>query len=125
MRHDRSGRVVGTTDARGQSAAYDYDETSFVGESLVKGFVAWDEWAENPGKALGIALTNIGVNPRSMGGTDVDRLSDRSSGVGGRRLCCAAAVGSTPSRGTDDSSQDPSGSARVMRTVASPVATDR
>ena len=26
---------------------------------MLKGFVAWDEWAKNPGKALGMALTNV------------------------------------------------------------------
>ncbi|HEY0694030.1 MAG TPA: toxin glutamine deamidase domain-containing protein, partial [Kribbella sp.] len=29
------------------------------GVEMLKGFVAWDEWAKNPGKAFGMALTNI------------------------------------------------------------------
>ncbi|TDD28019.1 hypothetical protein E1218_08790, partial [Kribbella turkmenica] len=38
-----------------------------MGEQMFKGFVAWDEWSKNPGKALGMALTNVVATVASGG----------------------------------------------------------
>ena len=37
------------------------------GVGMLKGMVAWDEWSKNPGKAFGMALTNVASTAASFG----------------------------------------------------------
>ncbi|MFG1625954.1 toxin glutamine deamidase domain-containing protein, partial [Kribbella sp. NPDC049227] len=60
-----------------------------MGLGMVKGFVAWDEWAKNPGKAFGMALTNVVATVASGGSAGAIKTAAMAGKFGAASMAVA------------------------------------
>ena len=64
-----------------------------MGEGMLKGFVAWDEWSKNPGKAFGMALTNIVATVASGGSAGAVKTAALAGKFGAASMTVAKVAG--------------------------------
>ncbi|HET6738311.1 MAG TPA: hypothetical protein VFH76_05240, partial [Kribbella sp.] len=64
-----------------------------MGKEMLKGFVAWDEWSKNPGKAFGMALTNVVATVASGGSAGAVKTAAMAGKFGAASMTVAKVAG--------------------------------